>query len=311
MGQGCPDTAACDTRYYGFFNQVYGAAWQLKRYAQPAGHEPVLHVVRARKDVERPLAPERGVRVSSPVLIQNQATANLYYYTPYQPNAAAIRAGYGEGDACSAYGNRNFYQYFTDWFGSTAGSTLQVLQVAGTTERYLVSGGGRWRLATPEIAAQFTWISAVREVNRADLDSYQDRGAAKRAIRTTSGSVYLLDSGQRLRPRDLAQVSDFGWDYENLPVASDAQVASYRDGGTLERVVRSGGLSWLVQGGSRRQILDLGLLPRYGIPALSTDISPADDGGIPHHVTGPRRRGLPGRIEPSSRGDRRGHLRAP
>ena len=37
MGQGCPDTAACDTRYYGFFNQVYGAAWQLKRYANPPG----------------------------------------------------------------------------------------------------------------------------------------------------------------------------------------------------------------------------------------------------------------------------------
>ncbi len=37
MGQGCPDTAACDKRYYGFFNQVYGAAWQLKRYANPAG----------------------------------------------------------------------------------------------------------------------------------------------------------------------------------------------------------------------------------------------------------------------------------
>src|SRR5690606_27304574 len=37
MGQGCPDTAACDTRYYGFFNQVYGAAWQMKRYANPPG----------------------------------------------------------------------------------------------------------------------------------------------------------------------------------------------------------------------------------------------------------------------------------
>jgi hypothetical protein len=53
------------------------------------------------------------------VYIQNQATANLYYYTPYQPNAASLRAGYGEGDGCSTYGNRNFYQYFNDWFGST------------------------------------------------------------------------------------------------------------------------------------------------------------------------------------------------
>src|SRR5699024_261440 len=40
---------------------------------------------------------------------------------PYQPNRAALNAGYGTGDGCSAYGNRNFYNYFTDWFGSTQG----------------------------------------------------------------------------------------------------------------------------------------------------------------------------------------------
>jgi hypothetical protein len=32
---------------------------------------------------------------------------------------AAINAGYGSGDGCSAYGNRNFWLYYTDWFGST------------------------------------------------------------------------------------------------------------------------------------------------------------------------------------------------
>jgi putative cell wall-binding protein len=56
---------------------------------------------------------------STPVYIRNSATAALYYYTPYQPNAAALKAGYGIGDSCSSYGNRNFYNYFTDWFGST------------------------------------------------------------------------------------------------------------------------------------------------------------------------------------------------
>ena len=31
----------------------------------------------------------------------------------------ALAAGYGIGNSCSAYGNRNFWLYFTDWFGST------------------------------------------------------------------------------------------------------------------------------------------------------------------------------------------------
>ncbi len=60
---------------------------------------------------------------SSKVTIQNRATSSLYRYTPYQPNRAALAAGYGTGDSCSAYGNRNFYLYFTDWFGATQYTT--------------------------------------------------------------------------------------------------------------------------------------------------------------------------------------------
>lgn len=41
---------------------------------------------------------------SSVVNIENRATQALYNYTPYQPNAAALAAGYGTGDGCSAYG---------------------------------------------------------------------------------------------------------------------------------------------------------------------------------------------------------------
>src|SRR6218665_408574 len=30
----CPDPAACDTQYFGFFNQVYNAAWQFRQYTE-------------------------------------------------------------------------------------------------------------------------------------------------------------------------------------------------------------------------------------------------------------------------------------
>jgi uncharacterized protein with LGFP repeats len=118
MGQGCPDTAACDTRYYGFFNQVYGAAWQFKRYANPPGTNQTFTWYAPGRTWNLRYHPSLACG-SSPVYVANQATANLYYYTPYQPNPAALAAGYGTGDGCSSYGNRNFYSYFTDWFGST------------------------------------------------------------------------------------------------------------------------------------------------------------------------------------------------
>lgn len=135
MGQGCPDTAACDQRYYGFFNQVYGAAWQFKRYANPAGTSQYFTWYAPGKTWGVRFHPNASCG-SSPVLIANQATANLYYYTPYQPNAASLAAGYGEGDGCSSYGNRNFFNYFTSWFGSTRPGVG-----AAITDAYAKAGG--------------------------------------------------------------------------------------------------------------------------------------------------------------------------
>ncbi|MBV0894302.1 VCBS repeat-containing protein [Microbacterium sp. NC79] len=128
LGQDCPDTpAGCSAAYKGFFSQIYGGMWQMKRYTNPPGTYNYFNWYPVGKTSQVRYNPDAACGSGS-VRIENQATASLYYYTPYQPNAAAIRAGYGEGDRCSAYGNRNFFNYFNDWFGSTfAGSTPPVV----------------------------------------------------------------------------------------------------------------------------------------------------------------------------------------
>jgi hypothetical protein len=116
MGYACPDTSGgtCDAKYDGLFNQLYSAAKQFQRYtAKPMGYGYAAGMVNQIK-----WHPNSACGTSS-VHIENQATANLYNYTPYRPNTAALAAGYGQGDSCSSYGNRNFWSYFTDWFGST------------------------------------------------------------------------------------------------------------------------------------------------------------------------------------------------
>lgn len=115
MGQACPDTAPCDTAFAGFFAQVYGAARQMQIYLEGKWFQ----WYKAGQTWQIQYHPDRTRCGTSPVYIANKATEALYYYTPYQPNASALRAGYGEGDSCASYGNRNFYNYFTDWFGST------------------------------------------------------------------------------------------------------------------------------------------------------------------------------------------------
>lgn len=115
-GYYCPDigTGWCHPDYAGLQKQLYNAGKQYQRYAT----YPKNYSYRAgfNNTIQWSVPKSCGTSV---VYIQNQATAGLYNYTPYRPNQAALNAGYGTGNSCSAYGNRNFWLYYTDWFGST------------------------------------------------------------------------------------------------------------------------------------------------------------------------------------------------
>jgi hypothetical protein len=114
MGYGCPDTAPCDPQYEGFYNQMMNAARQFNLYRTAPGS----YRYRVQQDNSIYYNPNYSCG-SSIVFISTQATAGLYNYTPYQPNQAALNNLYGSGDSCSAYGNRNFWRIYNDWFGST------------------------------------------------------------------------------------------------------------------------------------------------------------------------------------------------
>lgn len=124
MGADCPDTAPCAANTNGFFNQVYKAAWQLRQYTyNPA---PWRHHIGPTDVLWSP----NGACGSSVVNIRNQATANLYNYTPYRPNAASLNNLYGSGDGCSTYGNRNFWRFFNEWFGTSTANGVSAINAA-------------------------------------------------------------------------------------------------------------------------------------------------------------------------------------
>jgi cell wall-associated NlpC family hydrolase len=123
-GFGCPDTgpggsANCNAASSGVFKQTWGmfeAFAKLHKdpskvnYLEGQTHEILWNIV------------ESGCG-GAPVAVRNRATATLYTYTPYQPNAASLAAFPGTGDSCSSYGNRNFFEYFKKYFGSTGGGS--------------------------------------------------------------------------------------------------------------------------------------------------------------------------------------------
>lgn len=175
-GYGCPDTAACDTKYYGFKNQVRNAAAMFRSVLDggwsnyPAGRTNYVQY-----------HPNRNCGGTN-IYIENRATSALYRYTPYQPNSAALSAGYGTGDTCSSYGNRNFYMYFTDWFGSTQEAHINKIDEVPEVRNDLnfnyqthVAEIGWQDTQSGGIASGTVGLSTRLEAVKVNLDKYNDQ----------------------------------------------------------------------------------------------------------------------------------------
>lgn len=193
-GFNCPDTAPCSASSAGFFKQLYSGARQLQVYSTVPAFQ-YIPVGRTTRIAYHPNSACGGANV----FIANRATAALYYYTPYQPNQAALNNLYGTGDGCSAYGNRNFWRIFTDWFGSTQSETgyksgVYSRDLAGNLWLYPAPGNGSW---FPPIKIGEGWggFLAITGIGDFDGDSFRD--------------VVALDSGGTLwlYPTD----GRFGW----------------------------------------------------------------------------------------------------
>jgi hypothetical protein len=154
MGESCPDSGTCATTSLGFANQVYLGARQLKTYkANDFALQPGVHTI---------LYSPNTSCGSSVVDIQNYATAALYSYTPYQPDAAALANLGGTGDGCSSYGNRNFWTYYNSWFGSTAGAPPIATANAAIAEpaQYLFARDGSGNLLLYPEDGHSGWLAS-------------------------------------------------------------------------------------------------------------------------------------------------------
>lgn len=228
-GYGCPDTAPCDSQYYGLTNQL---RWAAKMFRSIMNNSSSWYTPYILGDNFVQWSPNSSCGGST-VNIQNRATQALYNYTPYQPNAAALNAGYGTGDDCSAYGNRNFYLYFSDWFGSTTGpdyaasfkSSGLYSNSSMTTAIPLVNG----KYITTPSQTLYAKVEATN-TGRAEWSSYASLGTANPRDRMSAfkSSGWLND--QRVaHPTDIpVKAVEVGLFTFTLSVP--AQTGSYNEG---------------------------------------------------------------------------------
>jgi len=185
MGAHCPDSgpegsANCDVNYAGFSIQISESAALLRYYLD--------NMTKSWWSYKKPYqnnnimwnVVERGCGASN-VYIETKATAALYTYTPYQPNQAALNNMYGTGDGCSAYGNRNFWRTYNDWFGSTQGS-VQITSPLNITTEYTQGS-----FINQNVVASFTIQNTTSQ--------QQDIGTMAITVRDSSGNN--LDFGNK------------------------------------------------------------------------------------------------------------------
>ena len=193
-GYGCPDTAACSSKYYGFKNQVRNAASLFRTVLDggwtnyPLGNNYIQY---------NPNAACGGSWVN----IRSRATSALYRYTPYQPNAGALAAGYGATGSCGAYGNRNFYLYFQDWFGGITDEGRPTLSTILNNNR-VANTGSDVKLSYRTHLEYYGWLDWVEDGAMS--------GSAGYAIQTEALQLKLgsnVDGGITYQ----AHVAEKGW----------------------------------------------------------------------------------------------------
>ena len=214
MGYGCPDSdpGICGKVWTGLFNQLYKAAGQFQWYGDPNGSFTYL---RPGREVSISYHPDASRNCGKKTFtLKSQATANLYYYTPFVPNTAALNNLRGTGDSCSAYGNRNFWRYYWDWFGSPLGGGF--LLKSSTSDTYFISNDIKYPLADPGLVTELAPLGPLGEISKEYLDSFPTGTPMTRLIKTAPvggvSTYYFVSSGKKYVVANCEQATNLGLD---------------------------------------------------------------------------------------------------
>lgn len=283
LGFACPDVDpnnSCGRVKAGLFNQLYFGAGQFQWYGDPRGSFTYLKVGKTSNVRYHPNA-SCGTK---PVTIKSQATANLYYYTPYTPNDAALKNLYGTGDSCSAYGNRNFWRFYTDWFGDPVAGGF--LLKSATSPTYLIVDNNRYLVDDPALLKALAPLGPLGVISNDYLNTFTEAGKMTRVVKSALGRYYFVDGGKKFLFNDCNQVTNFGLDCAAAVQLTASQLAALADAGPMSAYVTGSGSTndtYLISGGFKREVLDTASATANGInlPNLNTKLTISAFGYLP------------------------------
>lgn len=271
-GYGCPDTAPCDAEYFGLANQLDWAAKMFRSIVDQSpgwyspyvrGYNPTVY-----------WHPDTGRCGGQSLNVQNWSTASMYSYTPYRPNQAALNAGYGEGNSCSSYGNRNFFLYFNDWFGATSGTPF--FKINDGSGRIYIEGvsGTYYYVPSTEVLRSYGYGTAfhhVANVSKSHVNNKTMAGNLSYIVRFESDPVYLINGQEVFHLPDRETVSDYGY-----AVGQESKLPSdfkkyFTDKVATDILMTNGAPEvYLVEQGKKHHITSQSALQTQGNPVYSS-----------------------------------------
>ena len=264
MGYACPDSgpgysANCQADKAGFYKQVTYAAWQLRYYYDHMGS--YNYAPGRWNTIQYSTEPSCGTK---DVYIQNYATASLYIYTPYTPNDAALNAYPGQAP-CGAYGNRNFWFFWQEWFGSTLMNSNFVRSVNDSTV-YLVGDKIKYPISDIGLVGAASGLGGIGFVSQSYLDSVPTGSLLGRFIRGTDGSIYFYDANIKLPFTSCAMVSAYGGSCGSVAELTQAQVDKLVTGPVVTNGMKTkSGHTYYISGGTKKEVFDDQSLTEAGL----------------------------------------------
>lgn len=232
MGYGCPDSGGCSGKAAGLYRQLDFATWQFRQYMDFPGR----YTYRAGSTYAID---------STSVLLENQATAALYNYTPH------------------LHGNENFYNFYTQWFTRTFPDGTLV-RVGKTGTAWYIQNGERRAIQTrAAFLTRFGDYTKILQITPDALANYP-RGTDIRLpnfslVQTPDGTTYLLSGDEKRLIQSPEVFKNLGFNPEEVEQVQLQDVAGYLDGvtisnasaypaGALVRIRENGATVWIEQG---------------------------------------------------------------
>lgn len=279
LGAHCPDGpngADCDSDYAGFSIQIRESArlfryyldsmdedWWPDYYKKPGINYILWNVSNATYYNGKKWVKCGGADVN----ITTKATAALYTYTPYQPNQAALKymytavpSGDGFDSRCAAYGNRNFWRIYSDWFGPTTGTPL--FHIGDSDKVYILgSNNNYYYIPSLTILKAYGYPTNVSRIDTAKSSYISGRtfsGNLPLVARFQGDAIYLMDRGEAHHFTSRDMLEKFGYTIGEEATLPALTKLYYQTTGDMQTIVKSadGPEVYSIENLKKRHIID-------------------------------------------------------